>query len=106
MRNETQILKVKKEIQEKLWLMNNIHRKIYDEAINKFNPNWKEVDETSLVKEKKHKLMNKFKDDDDWKLFKRNSHSSDGMYGIEKDLKGKLSSIKWVLGEEWEIEDD
>ena len=35
MRNETQILKVKKEIQEKLWLMNNIHRKIYDEAINK-----------------------------------------------------------------------
>jgi len=100
MRNKTEIQKVEQELYEKLWLLRHLQLK------HKNKDDLEKFYETH-PREKEQEISNKLKDDDDWI-----KHESDilkpSVFGItlyEYELEGKLSSIRWVLGHEWDMLD-
>ena len=101
MRNKTEILKVEQELYEKLWLMRHLILKDDNkDDLEKFY-------ETHSL-EKEQEISNKLKDDDWWMNVVKPNILEDKVFGMavnRNQLEGKLSSIRWVLGHEWDMLD-
>lgn len=84
MRNKTEIQKVEQDLYEKLWLYRHLQLK-----------GGYENDEGAKMEQE---VRNKISDDEMLKI------EMNDLFYIEK-IMGELSSVRWVLGHEWDMLD-